>query len=433
LVLKKAQEKLIIQKQAATELDVSERHVRRMLKRLKAYGDAAVVHGLPGQASNRKLSEDKRREVIEILLQDEYRDFGPTLASETLGKQHGIGIGREALRQLMLASGLWQAKQQKVEKAHQWRQRRSCRGELVQWDTSEHHWLEGRGEKLYLIAMIDDATGELTARFAGHDSTEENLRLLWSYLDKYGRPAAFYTDKASLFQTAPKVGRDQKALARDEREPLPPTQIGRALQELQVAWIAAHSPQAKGRIERVFGTAQDRLVKGLRLVAAATLEQANAYLEQEFLPWWNQNLTVVAASPADAHRPLSTDHNLASALSHVEARHVGNDYTFQFAGRLYQIAANSIRPGLRGGKVRVERRLDGSLAVRYHNQDLVVSQCEPRPKIAARPKPQPRTAPKSTTAERTAAWRRSNQDLFKPGFKARAAAADCTRSRDTLD
>jgi transposase len=245
VVLKKAQEKLITQRQAATEWEVTERQVRRMLKEVRVRGDSAVIHGLRGRGSNRKLSPAKQQEVIEILGRDEYRDFGPTLASEYLIKRHGIGIGREALRQLMMVSGLWQAKLQTVEKVHQWRQRRSCRGELVQWDTSEHDWLEGRGQKLYLIAMVDDATGHLTARLAGHDSTEENLRLLWLYLEKHGRPVAFYTDQASLFQTAPKISRDQKALAKDEREPLPPTQIGRALQELQVVWIAAHSPQAK--------------------------------------------------------------------------------------------------------------------------------------------------------------------------------------------
>ncbi len=151
----------------------------------------------------------------------------------------------------MMAAGLWHGRKRSVGQGHQWRQRRSCRGELVQWDTSEHDWLEGRGDKLYLIHMIDDGTSELTARFVRHDSTED-MRLLWAYLEHNGRPA-FYTDKASLFQTAPKVARDAKRLVREEREPLPPTQIGRALRELGIAWQAAHSPQAKGRVECSFG------------------------------------------------------------------------------------------------------------------------------------------------------------------------------------
>jgi transposase len=200
VVLKKAQKKLITQKQAAAELEMSERQVRRMLRQLKARGDKAVIHALRGRPSNRKVSEPVRQKILQILSQDEYRDFGPTAASEELASAHKIGIGREALRQLLIKAGRWRAKKQKVEKVHQWRQRRSCRGELVQWDTSEHDWLEGRGEKLYLIAMIDDATSELTARFAHHDTTEENMRLLWTYLENNGRPVAFYTDKRACFR-----------------------------------------------------------------------------------------------------------------------------------------------------------------------------------------------------------------------------------------
>jgi transposase len=434
VVLKKAQKKLITQKQAAAELEVSERQVRRMLRQLKGRGDKAVIHALRGRPSNRRLSEQARQKILQILSQDDYRDFGPTAASEELASAHKIGIGREALRQLLIQAGRWRAKKQKVEKVHQWRQRRSCRGELVQWDTSEHDWLEGRGEKLYLIAMIDDATSELTARFARHDTTEENMRLLWSYLENNGRPVAFYTDKAGLFQTAPKVARDQTALPRDERDPLPPTQIGRALRELQIAWIAAHSPQAKGRIERAFSTAQDRLVKGLRLARAITLEQANQYLQKKFLPWWNQTLKVQPASLADAHRALGRDHDLASSLSHIESRRVANDYTIRHQGKLYQIARSGIRPGLRGGAVRVERRLDGSLAVRFGDVWLDVSQCQMRPKAVPRAARQPRPTSPTTKEHRTAAWRRSNADLFQPGIRVGAAAKiDRTRTRDKLD
>jgi len=208
----------------------------------------------------------------------------------------------------MIQAGLWRAKQQRVKQIHVWRQRRGRWGELVQWDTSEHQWLEGRGEKLYLISMIDDATSRIHARFVLHDSTAENMRLLWSYVELHGRPLSFYTDKAGLFQTAPKIARDLKELPRDERQPLPPTQIGRALAELGIVWIGEHSPQAKGRVERSFQTAQDRLVKGLRVAGAKTLQQANAYLETEFLPWWNRTLIVAATSADDAHRPLDQNH-----------------------------------------------------------------------------------------------------------------------------
>jgi hypothetical protein len=244
--------------------------------------------------------------------------------------------------------------------------------------------------------MIDDATSRLHARFVEHDSTEENMRaepastgrpetmrLLWSYLEQNGRPLSFYTDKAALFQTAPKIARDRKPLPREEQDPLPSMQIGRALQELDILWIGAHSPQAKGRLERSFGTAQDRLVKGLRVAAANTLEQANDYLEKEFIPWWNKTLTVVAGSAADAHRPLQPTHSLPASLSYVESRRVANDYTIQWDNKTYQIAKAGIRAGLRGAEVRVEARLDGSLAVRFRTHYLAVTECQPRPKVAA--------------------------------------------------
>jgi hypothetical protein len=252
---------------------------------------------------------------------------------------------------------------------------------------------------LYLISMIDDASSRLLARFVEHDSTEENMRLLATYPQRQGRPLSLYTDKASLFATPPKTRRGE--LAGRDRAQSSPTQIGRALQELDIEWIAAHSPQAKGRVERGFGTAQDRLVKGLRVMGAKTLEQANAYLESEFLPWWNQTLTVVPASSDDAHRALGKEHNLAASLSHVETRQVANDYTIRFENQLYQIQRSEVRAGLRGGTVRMEKRLDGTLAVRFRDRYLVVSECAPRPK-ALPPQPPPKYARK--TVPRKSDW-----------------------------
>jgi transposase len=394
VALQKAKDGLITQKEAAKEIGQSERNVRRLVKRLKGKGDAVIVHGLRGRQSNRKVGEKEKESAVKILSGKVYAGFGPTLASEYLRVHHGIEVSRETVRGWMVEAKLWQAKRQRIEKIHEWRQRRSRAGEMVQWDTSEHAWLEDRGPKLYLIGMIDDATSRIHARFVLHDSTEENMRLLWSYLERNGRPLSFYTDKASLFQTAPKTPRDRKALPPEEQDPLPPTQIGRALQELDIVWIPAHSPQAKGRVERSFQTAQDRLVKGLRVAGAGTLEQANAYLEEKFIPWWNQTLTVVAANPDDAHRPLAATHSLPASLSYVETRQVNNDYTIQFDNKIYLIARQDIRTGLRGGTVRVEVRLDGLLAVRFRNQYLTVTQCLVRPKVEAVPKPRKPAAPR---------------------------------------
>jgi transposase len=384
VALKKAKKNLITQKQAAAEIGVSERQVRRMLRSLKERGDKAVIHAGHGRPSNRKLAIEVEQRAIEILSQEVYQGFGPTLAAEYLAKKHGVKVGRETLRGWMRDAKLWRAKPKRIEKVHTWRARRSRCGELVQWDTSEHDWLEGRGPKLYLISMLDDATSQMLARFVEHDSTAENMRLLKSYLERHGRPLSFYTDKASLFANLPKTGRGE--IAGKDHPELPPTQIGRALQELDIEWIAAHSPQAKGRIERGFGTAQDRLVKGLRIAGAKAIEEANAYLENEFLPWWNQTLTVVPAAADNAHRPLGKQHSLAASLSYVETRQVANDYTIRFENQLYQIQRADVRAALRGGTVRVEKRLDGTLAVCFRDRYLTLTDCAPRPK-AARVKP----------------------------------------------
>jgi transposase len=380
VALKKAKKKLITQRQAAEELGITERHVRRLLRELKRRGDKIVAHGLRGLPSNRKISGDTEQEAVKILSQPEYRGFGPTLAAEYLAKKHNIEVNRETVRQWMIEAKLWRARKQRVEKIHEWRPRRSRFGELVQWDTSKHTWLEGRGEEMLLINMIDDATGRWFARFVRSDSTVENMNLLESYVKKHGRPQAYYTDKAALFQTAVKTKRDESRAGKDRVE-LPPTQIGRALQELGITWIPAHSPQAKGRVERGFLTAQDRLVKGMRVAGVTSLEQANHYLETEFLPWVNSTLAVVPAQADDAHRPLQKHHDLAAILSHVESRQVDNDYTIQLDTKFYQIARKDVCTGLRKATVRVEKRRDGSVAVRFRDRYLSVTECAQRPKV----------------------------------------------------
>jgi hypothetical protein len=424
VVLKKTQKGLITQQQAGGELGITPRQVRRLLGRLEEEGDKAVIHRLRGRQSNRKTNQKTRERIVRILSGEVYRGFGPTLASEYLKAKHQIGIGREALRQIMMSAGLWRGRKRKIEPAPQWRKRRSCRGELVQWDTSTHEWLEGRGETIYLIHMIDDATSELTARFVRHDSTEENMRVLRLYLENHGRPVAFYTDKASLFHTAAKTARDRPS-QRDVSQ-LPPTQIGRALRELAVVWIGAHSAQAKGRVERSFQTAQDRLVKGLRVAGAATLDQANRYLSEEFLPWWNQHLVVAPASPADAHRPVDRDCDLDAVLSVVDTRQVAADYTIRLQGRMYQIARSDVTPGLRGGVVRVELRLDGSVHVRFQEKYLSIEECQPQLKQQPAPRPRP---PKRPAVKPSEASRRSISGIALRGGTPVWKAAQIDRVR----
>jgi len=369
VVLRRVKEGRLRQAAAARQLKRSARWVRKLVKRLRAEGEGGLAHRLRGRRSNRAHEEDLRGRAL-ALIGERYDDYGPTLASEILASKHQIVVNRETLRQWMSGQGLWSPRRAKLKKVHVWRPRRRCRGELVQWDTSDHDWLEGRGPRLYLVAMIDDATSELTARFAESDSTAENMRLLWRYVELHGRPVEVYTDKASLFQLNRPLHHNKHL------DPArPPTQIERALGELEIGKIAAHSPQAKGRIERSFQTMQDRLVKGLRRVVASSLEEANCYLEQEVVADWNERFTHPPAEQADAHRPLRQDQALASILSRVERRVIGNDYTISWCGRRYQIPAEQAKPRMRKAAVQIEQRLDGALWLRWNENTIPLREC----------------------------------------------------------
>ena len=223
---------------------------------------------------------------------------------------------------------------------------------------------------MYLVAMIDDATNRLHARFVEADTAEQNMQVLWSYLERYGRPQAVYTDKAGMFQPALAPG-----WKTEDPGPKTETQLGRALRELGIEWIAAHSPQAKGRIERCFETLQDRLVKALRQAGVKSMEEANAYLEEVFLPEWDRRFTRAPARVVDGHRRLEKL-ELASILSVVETRRVANDYTVPWSGDKWQIPRSAIRPGLRGSRLRIEQRLDGSMVARIERTFVGLQPCE---------------------------------------------------------
>src|ERR1700693_523859 len=372
----------ITQKQAGVELGISVRWVRAVVKGLVREGDSSLRHRLRGRPSNRKTPEAVKRRVVELFRQKQqaklWHDYGPTLAAEELAEDYGIGVNRETLRQWLREAKLWRARRSRIERAHIWRPRRARYGELVQWDTSEHNWLEGRGEKLYLISMIDDATSQLTARFVRHDSTEENLGQLRRYVEQHGRPVAVYTDKASLFQIAPRGIHHRDAPEQQQ------SQIGRALKELNIEWIAAHSPQAKGRIERSFKTAQDRLVKGLRRVGAKDVETANGYLEQVFLPLWNERFRYPPQLAGDAHRRMPKGMNLDSVLSIRMSRTVTADYTVRWEGVIYRIEREQITAGLGGARVQLERRRDGSRWMHWRNRVVALERCETPPRALAK-------------------------------------------------
>ncbi len=343
------------QAEAARLLDKSTRQVRRILRRLQAGGDAAVVHGLRGKPSNRQPDPQLRQAVLAAYRQH-YADFGPTFASEKLAEQ-GLHVEPQTLRHWLIAEGLWQ--RQRRREAHRSRRpRRACFGELVQMDASIHDWLEGRGEEVVLISMIDDATSRILARFYAEGTVQTHLDLLGRWLRRYGRPLALYTDRHSIFEP------------QDKGRALPDavTQFGRALQELGIDLICAHSPQAKGRVERSFGTAQDRWVKELRLADVRTAGAANDVLAR-LLPGHNRRFGKAARQASDAHRPLGPAHDLAAILSIQEERVVSNDYTVRFQNHFYQLLPPA-HPGQRGGRVVMEQRLDGSLAIRFRDKYL---------------------------------------------------------------
>jgi transposase len=350
------------QADAARRLGKSVRQVRRLQRRLEAGGDQALVHGLRGRPSNHRADPAFRRAVVDAYRR-RYADFGPTFASEKLAEE-GLRVGPQTLRRWLIAEGLWQRRRRRDPHRSR-RPRRACFGELVQIDASVHDWLEGRGADMVLITLIDDATSSLMARFYPSGTVEAHLDLVGRWLRRHGRPLAFYSDRHSIFEP------QDKGQALPEAE----TQFGRALRELGIALIRAHSPQAKGRVERSFGTAQDRWVKELRRAGVTTVAGANAVLER-LLPGHNRRFAKPARQAGDAHRPLGPGHDLAAILSVQHERVVANDYTVRFRNRFYQLL-KPVYPGQRGGRVVLELRLDGSLAIRFRGKYLKYQEVAP--------------------------------------------------------
>lgn len=412
--LKRARDGVITQRKAAEKIGVTDRWVRELLVRLEEQGDIAVIHGLRGKVSNRRLAEETRQRAMEFLKQPEWYDFGPTFASEQLGKRHDIHVSKETVRGWMIEGGLWKSHSRKLKAAHPWRPRRGGYGELTQWDTSDHDWLEGRGEAVrYLVRLIDDATSRSWGRFVQHDGTRENMGVLWEYIEKYGRMVDTYTDRASMFTVARRAKETEAQRRQEDRL----TQIGRALRELGIGWIAAYSPQAKGRVERSFETDQDRLIKCLRLAKVTTMKAANDFLEKEYWPDWNERFARPLAGIVDLHRPLTEQQNLAASLSHVEHHVIDNGFTFRFAGRRYRILRKDVKAGMRRQQLRVELRLSGEIQARYEGQYVEIAECD-NEAPAAHSKPSHKPARKDHNAGGKNHWmdgffERSSPELWQ--------------------
>jgi hypothetical protein len=360
--------------EAARLLDLTPRHVYRLVLRLQQGGDAALIHGLRGQPSNHRMDAKLRQRVLRAYRKD-YPDFGPTFAAEKLAER-GMEVSPDTLRRWLLVEGLWQP-QRRRELHRSRRPRRACFGELVQMDTSIHDWTEGRGEDMVLIHMIDDATSRLLGRFYDADTVLNHMDLLQRWMQAHGRPLALYTDRHSIFEV------------HDKGQVLPDaeTQFGRALRELSIGLILARSPQAKGRVERSFETAQDRVVKEMRLAKVKTIVQANALLDGGLLAKHNRMFSVPPREAGDAHRAVGSGFNIAAILSLQQMRTVANDYTVRFENRSYQLD-KPIYPGERGGKVVIEVRLDGSMAVRFGEHYLKYREIVPRSAVLGGSAPQ---------------------------------------------
>src|ERR1700675_2378360 len=376
-VLHEVQRKQLTQSEAARRLKISDRQIRRLLVGLRKRGDRAVLHGLRGRPSNRRYVVRFEQQILTRVRQ-RYADFGPTLAAEHLA-QEGLAVSRETLRKWMVKASLWRPRTQRVKNIHVWRERRARFGELVMQDSSPFRWLEERGPACQLIAVIDDATSRFYARFTEHDTTEENLRTFGEWLRRYGRPVAHYTDKNSIFRTSAPAPLGEQLRGEKAR-----SHFGRALQELGIEWIAAHSPQAKGRIERLFETLQDRLVKEMRLAGIDSLEAANHFLETRFVPEWEQRFTVAPRNARNAHRRLGQEQRLEEILSVRVARKVAQDHTVSWDGNRWGVLREEVCAGLRGAAVEIERRLDGSYWLRYRGRYLHLRACpEPAQRSAS--------------------------------------------------
>ena len=350
--------------EAALQLGVSTRQIRRMKKRVKKDGPTGLVHRGRGKPSKRKITRAIVETIIQLLL-TMYVGFGPTFAAEKLFENHQIKISDETLRAIMIKNNLWKPKQKKKNKQHRaWRPRREHYGSLQQYDGCYHHWFEDRAGESCLLLAVDDATGNIThAWFDYHEGVLPTFGFWKTYVEKNGKPAAIYLDKFSTYKINHKAAQDNTELI---------TQFERACLDLGVKLITAHSPEAKGRVERMFHTLQDRLVKELRLRNISDAETANKFLIEEYMPKFNQQFSVVPEKQGDTHRPLTAldqeqIHNIFSIHS---TRIVMNDFTVRFENKYFQL--NQQQPVLvcRKDQVLVEEHLDGTTVLKLRDKKL---------------------------------------------------------------
>jgi hypothetical protein len=374
-VIKQVISKKLKQTEAARQLKLSLRQIRRLVKKVKSNGVRGVIHGLRGRKSNNQLSLQLHQRIKEIIYDPIYKGFGPTLLSEKLEEREEIQISVSALRRIMIDEELWQAKKPKPRHRKN-RVRRSRIGELIQIDASPHAWFEDRGEECNLIHFIDDATSDIfLSRFVKSEDRQTLMELTKEFVKENGRPGGVYTDKHSIY----KVNR-QPTIEEELKDKQPKTQYARAMEELNIELICANSPQAKGRVERAFGVDQDRLVKEMRLEGISNMEEGNKFLKEYYIPKRNKKFGVKPLNPTKAFRPLLPEHNLTSIFSCRTNRTIKNDYTIQYKNKWFQITKDQKKRVFSKNKVEVEERLDGSIHLLYKGIYLKYKEITKRPK-----------------------------------------------------
>lgn len=375
-VLKRLIRKEINRSHAAKLLRLTVRQVGRLKRAVMTMGIQALIHKQRGQPSHHKLPIQERARIVS-LLRAKYADFGPTFAAEKLREIHHIDHDPKTIRSIQIKEGLWKPRRSRKKTEHRsWRQRRSAYGEMLQFDGSYHNWFEGRGgiKESCLLASIDDATGRIVdAEFAPHEGVFPVFAFWKRYLEAHGKPRQIYLDKFSTYKMNSAVAKDNPDLK---------TQFQRAMMELHVEPIFAHSPEAKGRVERLFDTLQDRLVKEMRLKGIQTPEEANAFLKQTFIPSFNGRFSVEPVSPSDLHQTLTEKERrlLPSVFSRQETRIIQNDFTFSFQHEWYQLREDQPVTVCKKDEVVVEEHLDHTIHVQLRGKELNYVLLSERPK-----------------------------------------------------
>lgn len=381
MLISQIEEEKISVLEASRLLGLSEREIYRILKRVKSEGSKGIVHKLRGRKSNRGYPEELKGKIIRIY-RKQYSDYGPTLFTEMLTKYHNISLNRETVRIWLRENSITTSLRKKRPHRRK-RERRSCYGELLQFDGSYHDWFEGRGAECCLLNCVDDATGRVYLKFALSENTQDVLLTMWEYVNKYGIPRSIYTDRASVYYAKGKL-----------------TDFGRAMKQLNIELIIAKSPQAKGRVERFNRTLQDRLIKALRREGISNIAEANKYLQKNFIREFNQRFAV-NPELSDVHR-TAKDYKLEDIFCYKTYRQVRNDYTINLNGGYIQLLKGIAPLPKPKQDVTVCKWFNGQMHIYFNEQEISYKSLKAKPG---------KKGYKSRKVPKDHPWRKMNQRI----------------------